>query len=126
MTYVDFAQIFGITLLVLSIGILFNLDNARQLAKELVDSAAGRMVAGILPLVFGSWVVVMTHGGVTMWAQVVTFIGWIMLLIGVFRIWFVGVWVRLIKNNLDKAPVLFSLFGLMLGLLLSYIGFLSS
>lgn len=123
MDYISYAKWFGVVSTLLALGILFNIENSRQLAAELIDTASGYIIGGVLPLIFGAWVVIehnnWTHG----WHLVVTLAGWFMLLAGVFRLWFVNTWHRLMKANLDKIPFLFSLFGLMLGLLLCYVGF---
>ena len=52
-------------------------------------------------------------------------VGWLMMLLGIMRLWFVDSWSSMVKKHVDKVPVLFSLFGLMIGLLLSYVGFVS-
>jgi hypothetical protein len=123
MDYISYAKWFGIVSILLALGILFNIENSRKLAAELIDSASGYIVGGVLPLIFGSWVITQHTQWIVGWPMVVTLAGWFMLLAGVFRLWFVNTWRHLMKANLDKIPFLFSLFGLMLGLLLIYVGF---
>lgn len=123
MNYILYAKWFGIISILLALGILFNIENSRKLAAELVDTAAGYIVAGVLPVMFGSLIIIQHNRWAAGWESVVTIIGWFMLIVGVFRIWFVKSWRQLMKQNLDVIPFLFSLFGLALGFLLSYVGF---
>lgn len=127
MTFIESAQLFGIVSLLLSLGVLFNLDNSRKMALELTQHAspAGYILAGVLPIIFGTWVITQHSDWTVGWPLVVTLIGWIMMLLGVIRLWFVHAWANTVQKHVDKVPVLFSLFGLMIGLLLSYIGFVS-
>jgi hypothetical protein len=123
MTYIHFAKLFGIVSTVLALGMLFNPDNAKKLASELLDSGAGFIVSGVLPVIFGGWIIVNHNVWVLAWPVVVTAIGWMMLVSGVFRLLFVETWTSVMRRHIDKIPVLFSLFGLIVGLLLIYVGF---
>lgn len=125
MNYLDFARLFGIISLILSLGVLFNLEDARTMAKRLGHSPAGYVLAGVLPLIFGLWTVMSVNNWSMGWPLVVTLIGWAMVLFSLFRLWFPDPWARYVQRNIDIAPILFSLFGLMFGLLLCYIGFIA-
>ena len=57
MTYIHFAQLFGLISTILALGVLFNLSDARNMAKELVVTPAGYIMAGVLPVIFGAWTV---------------------------------------------------------------------
>ena len=120
-----FAQMFGVISTVLALGILFNLDDARRMTKEMIGTAAGYILVGVLPLIFGTWVVTSVARPVSGWSMAVALIGWIMLLFGCFRLLFVRLWVSWARSATDEAPLLFSLFGMMMGLLLLYIGFVA-
>ena len=126
MTYIHFAQLFGLISTILASGILFNLTDARNMAKAMIGTPAGFIFTGVLPLIFGSWVILQSSAETGGWAYVVLLIGWLMLLCGIFRLWFVSLWMRCIQHRLDDAPLLFALFGLIFGLLLLYIGFITS
>lgn len=125
MTYIHFAKLFGIVSTILALGVLFNLDNAKKMANDLLDSGAGFVVSGVLPVIFGGWIVATHNVWVQGWPVVVTLIGWIMLLEGMVRLIFVKTWTSIVARHIDRVPVLFSLFGLIFGLLLIYIGFFS-
>ena len=125
MTYIHFAKLFGIVSTILALGMLFNLDNAKKMAADLVDSGAGFVVSGVLPVIFGGWIVATHNIWVEGWPVVVTVIGWIMLIEGMVRLLFVKTWTAVMQKHIDRIPVLFSLFGLIFGVLLIYIGFFS-
>ncbi|MBV9576843.1 MAG: hypothetical protein JO149_09490, partial [Gammaproteobacteria bacterium] len=54
MDYIVFARWFGLVSLFLSLGILFNLEDAREMAKNMVKSETGYIMGGVLPVIFGS------------------------------------------------------------------------
>ncbi|MBW5802515.1 hypothetical protein FIV31_02500 [Coxiella endosymbiont of Ornithodoros amblus] len=124
MSYIILARWFGLISIILSLGILFNLDDAAVMARNMLHSESGYIMGGVLPIIFGSLAFMKHNSFAPTWQIVVTIIGLFMLGIGVFRVIFVNTWKRLIEEHLDKIPFLFSLFGLILGLLLLYVGFL--
>ena len=125
MSYILFARWFGLISIILSLGILFNLEDAREMAKHMVDAESGYIMGGVLPIIFGSLALIQHNGHYSDWRFVVTLIGIFMVLIGIFRVIFVRWWKKIIHRHLDNVPYLFSLFGLMLGVLLLYVGFFS-
>ncbi len=125
MSYIMFAKWFGIISFILSLGILFNLGDAKRMAKHMVETESGYIMGGVLPIIFGSLAFMHQNSFTPGWQLVVTLIGLLMLLIGVFRVVFVKAWMSLVKKYLDAVPTLFSLFGLMFSLLLLYVGFIA-
>ncbi|ABS76622.1 hypothetical protein AYM02_08430 [Coxiella burnetii] len=123
MSYIIFARWFGLISVILSLGILFNLDDAAVMARNMLHNESGYIMGGVLPIIFGSLAFMQHNSFAPTWQIVVTIIGLFMLAIGVFRVIFVNAWKRLIEEHLNKIPFLFSLFGLILGLLLLYVGF---
>jgi hypothetical protein len=126
MTYLVFARWFGLVSIILSLGILFNLEDARQMAKNMVKSEAGYIMGGVLPVIFGSLSLMFVNGFEMGWPLLITIIGASTLIIGIFRVIFVKQWEILISRHIEHIPFLFSLFGLMLGVILLYIGFVSN
>ncbi len=125
MSYIIFARWFGFISTILSIGILFNLDDAKIMAKNMADTDSGYIMGGVLPIIFGS-LAFMQHSIFNFsWQLVITLISLFMLAIGIFRVLFVRHWKALMHRHLDKIPALFSLFGLMFGLLLIYVGYIA-
>ncbi len=115
MTYLIFARWFGLVSLVLSLGILFNLEDAREMAKSLVKSDTGYIMAGVLPVIFGSLSLMFVNSLEINWNGAVTLIGASTLLIGISRVIFVRQWKHFMSKHIEQLPFLFSLFGLMFG-----------
>jgi len=90
MTYIIFARWFGLVSVILSLGILFNLEDARDMAKHMVKSDTGYIMGGVLPTIFGSLSLMFVNSFELGWTLIVTFIGTSMLLIGIFRVIFVS------------------------------------
>jgi len=125
MSYIMFARWFGLISVILSVGILFNFDEAKKMAKDMADGESGYIMGGVLPIIFGSLAFMHQNSFTLGWQLVVTAVGLGMLTMGVFRVLFVRQWRKLIHYHLDKIPSMFSLFGLMIGLLLLYVGFIA-
>ena len=106
MSCIMFARWFGVVSVLLSLGILFNLEDAQEMAKGMVKTETGYIMGGVLPIIFGTLSLLFVDCFDACWHLVVTFVGASMVLAGI--------------------PFLFSLFGLMLGVILLYVGFLST
>lgn len=125
LSYLCFAQWFGLVSLFLSLGILFNLDDAKEMAKRMVKEDSGYIMGGVLPVIFGTLALTCYHSTDLGWQFVVTMAGVATTAAGVFRVLFVRQWKNFFQRHVDKIPPLFALFGLMFGLLLMYVGFVS-
>jgi hypothetical protein len=125
MTYLLFARWFGVVSLILSLGVLFNLENAREMAKNLVKSEAGYILGGVLPIIFGTLSLMFVDSFEPGWSLVVTVVGASMLGIGILRVIFPQQWGVLVARHVETIPFLFSLFGLMVGVVLLYVGFIA-
>lgn len=126
MTYLVFARWFGLVSIILSLGILFNLEDARRMAKNMVETETGYIMGGVLPVIFGSLSLMFVESFELGWTLVITFVGAAMLVAGIYRVIFVKHWKTFLTEHLEQIPFLFSLFGLMLGVMLLYIGFLAN
>jgi hypothetical protein len=126
MNYIIFARWFGLVSVILSLGILFNLEDARDMAKHMVRSDSGYIMGGVLPTIFGSWSLMFANSFELGWHLIVTVIGASMVLVGIFRVIFVKQWKALLSKYIQEIPFLFSLFGLMFGVILLYVGYIAS
>jgi hypothetical protein len=126
MNYLMFARWFGLVSVILAFGILFNLEDAREMAKSMVKSDSGYIMGGVFPVIFGSLSLIFFDGFNLSWALVITCVGVAMLIAGIFRVIFVRQWKALLSRHIEQIPFLFSLFGLMLGVILLYIGFIAN
>jgi len=127
MSYEFFAKWFGVISTLLALGILFNLDDAKVMAKDLIRTEAGYILSGVLPIIFGSLCFLQHYKFDVSNRQqlVVTVIGFLMFLAGAYRVLFVEQWKRTMSRYIEYVPALFSLFGLMFGLLMMYVGFIA-
>lgn len=126
MDHLIFARWFGVVSVILSLGILFNLEDAREMAADMVESGTGYIMGGVLPVIFGTLALMNVQSFAPNWHLATTLVGAFMLAIGIYRIIFVKSWKALMARNIQKIPFLFSLFGLMLGLLLLYVGYIAT
>ena len=126
MDYLIFARWFGLVSVILSLGILFNLEDARDMAKHMIKSDSGYIMGGVLPTIFGTLSLMFANSFELGWTLLITIIGSCMLLIGIFRVIFVKQWKALLSQHIEEIPFLFSLFGLMFGVILLYIGFIAN
>lgn len=125
LSYICFARWFGLVSLLLSLGILFNLDDAKAMAKNMVRDESGYIMGGVLPIIFGVLSFTCYHEVAVGWQIVVTAVGIATMFAGIWRVLFVSHWKRFFQRHVDKIPPLFALFGLMFGLLLVYVGYIS-
>lgn len=125
MDHLIFARWFGIVTVILSLGILFNLEDARKMAVDMVQSGTGYIMGGVLPVIFGTLALMNADSFRPNWHLVTTLVGAFMLVVGAYRIIFVNSWKALMTRHYQKIPFLFSLFGLMMGVVLLYVGFVA-
>lgn len=125
MNYIVFARWFGIVSVFLSLGILFNLEDAREMAVNMVKTETGYIMGGVLPIIFGTLSLMFIDSFDPGWNLVVTAVGSAMLLAGIYRVIFVRQWKTLLSKHIEQIPFLFSLFGLMLGVALLYVGYIA-
>jgi hypothetical protein len=125
MDYIIFARWFGLVSVILSLGILFNLEDARDMAKNMVKTETGYIMGGVLPVIFGSLSLIFNNHFEFAWTSIITIIGSIMTLAGIFRVIFVKHWKAFLSKHIQEIPFLFSLFGLMFGVILVYVGFIA-
>lgn len=124
MEHLVYARLFGLVSVILAFGILFNLDSAKRLASQMVHNATGYIMGAVLPLIVGGYIIVSHNVWVLGWPSLVTIVGWLMFLLGCFRALFADLWLSLLEKYQDKIPVMFALIGLIIGILLLYVGFL--
>jgi len=125
LSYICFARWFGFVSTILSLGILLNLDEAKEMAKHMVKQESGYIMGGVQPIIFGSLLVSCNTQFVLGWELLVTSIGIAMVFAGAYRVLFVSHWKKVLQRHVDKIPPLFALFGLMFGVILLYVGYIA-
>ena len=121
-----FGQFFGIVFVLFSLGILFNREHASKMLADVANHPASQMLVGLVPLLLGVWIVLQHNNWGGGWQIVVTLVGWLLLLVGVYRIWCVESWVKTIEKCQGCAPLWGGIIMLIIGLLLLYVGFLAA
>ena len=124
MDYINLTRAFAVTTMIISIGFLFHLKHYEQMARKMLGGPSGFILGGVLPVLVGSLVLHFPHPGAKGWQLTLPVIGAILFLVGVFRIWFVHLWVKIISDNMSFVPVLFAVFGLIFGCLLIFAGYI--
>jgi hypothetical protein len=82
------AQLIGPTLLVIGLGMLANRDGYRAMAHEFLQSRALIYLAGLLALVPGLAIVLRHNVWALDWRVLITVLGWLSVVGGVFRLVF--------------------------------------
>lgn len=126
MSCLMFARWFGVVSVLLSLGILFNLEDAQEMAKGMVKTETGYIMGGVLPIIFGTLSLLFADCFDACWHMVVVAVGASMVLAGIYRVMFVRHWKATMAAHIEDIPFLFSLFGLMLGVILLYVGFIAT
>ncbi|NQT89768.1 MAG: hypothetical protein HQ558_00750 [Candidatus Omnitrophica bacterium] len=124
-TSVFIAKIFGLCYLVIAVGLLLNQKLFRQIMEDFIKSAAGVFYGGVLALVVGV-VIILTHNvWVANWTVMITIIGWIGFIKGIWLIVFPGSVNKFMQAYLknEKLLVVQALGALVFGLVLTYFGF---
>ena len=123
METVILAKFLGVFFLVFGCGFLFNREHGAAVAADLVKHPAVQLLAGVIPLLVGSWVVATHNNWVQGWSVLVTVVGWLMLLVGIFRLWFTAAWVAMVEGKEEHIAIIGGFITLIIGILLAYVGF---
>ena len=125
MHHIAVTKAFGIINLIISLGFLFNLRHYEHMARKMATGPDGFILGGILPVLVSTLLLSYHNIWQLNWDITLTITGWILLIVGIFRIWFVYTWTKLIRRYIRVVPVLFAVFGLIFGLMLCYAGFVA-
>jgi uncharacterized membrane protein len=119
------AQLIGPVLLVIGIGMLANRAGYRAMAQEFLKSRALIYIAGLLALVPGLALVLTHNVWAADWRLIVTLLGWLAVIGGLFRIVFpqevTRIGARMIAR--DDTLVVGGVVMLALGVVLSFYGY---
>ena len=118
------AQVLGMLLTVLGIGCIFNQSHIRKVFLAASENHAIQFIAAIVPLLLGSFIIVVHNEWQANWTILITLIGWCIFLLGVIRAIFPQFFVARIKQFGKAISVaILGIALLLLGLLLLYFGF---
>ena len=121
------AKLIGPVLIVIGLGLLVKQSDFREMATDFLSSRAMIFLAGLLTLVTGLAIVLTHNVWVFNWPVIITILGWLSIVGGVFRILFPDSVQSMGTNMLDK-PATMTVSGIIqivLGLWLCYVGYLT-
>ena len=119
------ARLFGLCYLVIGVGLLLNKKFWRQVIEDFSKNAATVLLSGIFALVVGV-VIVLTHNvWVANWTVIITIIGWIALIKGIWIIVFPSTVSRFMQFYQKNESILLvqSIGAIVFGIVLTFFGF---
>ena len=125
-TSIFIAKIIGVIYFSFGIGILFNKKYYSRTFKNLLDDSTYLVLGGILAVVFGLVIIEFHNNWVKNWTVIITIIGWLALLKGVFILAFpksLNVFKLLFETDMFNkflAPLI-----ILFGIIFIYLGFLN-
>lgn len=119
------ARFFGLFLMLFGLGILMNLRHFKLAATEISHNHGLQVPAAILPLLVGSFMVTIHNIWIGDWTVLITVLGWVILLMGIFRCWFVQRWAKQLEKHKATAPKVAGTGMFLYGIVLLYFGFFS-
>jgi len=126
-TSVFIARIFGLCYLILGAGFVFNRKAFQRVMDDFCKNAALLFYGGLLALVIGV-VIILTHNvWVANWTVIITIIGWIALIKGIWIIVFpntVPKFMQAYQKN-ENLLMVHSIGALIFGAVLTFFGFFS-
>jgi hypothetical protein len=119
------ARLIGPLFVVVGLGIVINRDGYRAMAEEFLKSRALIYLAGLLALVPGTAILLTHNLWVADWRIVITLLGWLAVIGGVFRLLFPQQ-VTAVGSAMLARPAILTAAGaimLVLGVLLCFFGY---
>ena len=120
------AKFLGIFMVVFGLSILMKREGCKDVVADLIEHKASQLIAGLMPLVIGAYIVVIHNIWVGSWEVLITILGWLMLLAGIVRLILTDFWIEKLKAYKDKMP--YTIMGIVIfvvGLVLLYFGFMA-
>lgn len=119
-----YAQVLGLYLAIVSFAILIYHQHYRKLVLEFVKNPTHVAFSGSLSLLIGLLVVIPHNLWISDWRVVVTLVGWIFLLQGVWRLFFAESFVKFTHDIMEnKGFLLLSWIWFLVGIYLIWAGF---
>lgn len=88
------AQIFGPYLIIVAIGIMFNLKTYQRVMEDFFKNSALIYLGGVMALIFGLVIVLLHNVWMAHWAVIITIFGWL----GLIK----GAWLIIFPNTVAK------------------------
>ena len=121
------AKLLGLYLFIVALGVLFNLETYRKVINDSVRNIVYVYFGGILALLFGLLIVLVHNSWVANWTVIVTVIGWLALIKGIWLLVFPGTLIKFAEYYQGKTAfiVVQLLIVLGIGFFLMCVGFCS-
>lgn len=118
------ARLFAIYLILVGLAVLSRPSNFRNMAAEFARNRGMIMVGAVITLLLGG-AMVTTHNIWEGWPIIVTVIGWLTLLKGVFYLFWPDVLIKAARALSVKTYPVWGIITMLIGLYLGYQGFLA-
>jgi len=121
------AKLIGPLMLVIAAAMLINQDNMRDMAADFLEHRGLIFLAGILTLLAGLAIVLSHNVWVAGWPVIITILGWLSVIGGVFRVVFPDS-VRSIGESMLEKKGIFTVSGIVqavIGAWLCYVGYMA-
>ncbi len=121
------AKLIGPLMLVIAAAMLINQDNMRDMAADFLEHRGLIFLAGILTLLAGLAIVLSHNVWVAGWPVIITILGWLSVIGGVFRVVFPDS-VRSIGESMLEKKGIFTAGGIVqavIGAWLCYVGYMA-
>ena len=122
------ARIFGLCYLIIGACLLYNRKAFQRIMEDFCKSAALVFFGGLFALVIGVVIVLRHNIWVANWTVMITIIGWLALIKGIWLIAFpntVSTFMQAYQKN-ENLVIVHSIAALILGAILTYFGFFAS
>ncbi|MGB2629916.1 MAG: hypothetical protein WBD24_00735 [Candidatus Omnitrophota bacterium] len=121
------AKLIGPYLIIVSVGVLLNLEFYRKMVDDFVKNAAVLYIGGVLALFFGLLLVLFHNKWTLSWTLIITIMGWIGILKGVWLIVFPKMMAKISIEYFKKTAVLIVHLAIVfiLGVILTVMGFVA-
>ena len=101
-TSIFLAKLFGPYCLIVATGVLLNQKAYRKVMEDIIQNSAIIYIAGVIALIFGLLTVLVHNVWVVSWPVMITLLGWIALLKGVWIIVFPGSLAKVTSYHLNN------------------------
>jgi len=118
-------QLLGLVYLSVGLGILINPEFYKRMIDHLVDSPVAIFISGILAIIAGYFLIILSPGWSWGWPLLITIIGWISLLKGFAFSIFPKAATRLARRMSDRGLVTKGLMTFVIGVWFLILGFLA-
>ncbi len=124
-TSIFLAKLLGPYCLIVSLGVLLNFKFYRKVMEDLLKNSALIYIAGVIALIFGLLLVKFHNVWVLGWPVIITLIGWLGLIKGIWLIVFPDSLTKITNYHLKNPSILTArlIVVLLLGLVLTVFGY---